>query len=118
MTTRQYLRLLGEKDARAGKSINAFFDAPLAGHHRHNENARAEYEMGYRAAKQEMRRQMRENPAGMKIYCAACGKQIDFAAAWRDSLSQTKICDKQCLEKIQNDYSRMILRREGNHDAP
>lgn len=62
MTTRQYLRLLGEKDARAGKSINAFFDAPLAGHHRHNENARAEYEMGYRAAKQEMRREMREQP--------------------------------------------------------
>lgn len=58
MTTRQYLRLLGEKDARAGKSINAFYDAPLAGHHRHNENARAEYELGYRAAKQEMRREL------------------------------------------------------------
>lgn len=45
----------------------------------------------------------------MKIFCAACGKQIDFHAAWRDSLSQTKICDKKCLEKIQDDYAKMIL---------
>lgn len=60
MTTRDFLRLLGEKDARAGKSINAFYDAPLAGHHRHNEKARAEYEIGYRAAKQEMRKEVSE----------------------------------------------------------
>lgn len=65
MTTLKFLRSLGERDARAGKSINAFYDAPLAGHHRHNENARAEYEMGYRAAKQEMRKQMRETPGGI-----------------------------------------------------
>lgn len=48
----------------------------------------------------------------VKIYCAACGKPIDFESAWRDSLSQTKICDKQCLEKIQKDYAKLILRKE------
>lgn len=48
----------------------------------------------------------------MKIFCAACGKLIEYEAAWRDSLSQTKICDKNCLEKIQRDYALMILRKE------
>lgn len=61
-TTRRalkHLRELGASDARAGKSINAFYELPLAGHHRHNERARGEYEIGYRAAKQEMRRELR-----------------------------------------------------------
>lgn len=59
MSNHKHLRLLGERDARAGKSINAFYDLPLAGHHRYNEGARSEYEIGYRAAKQEMRRELR-----------------------------------------------------------
>lgn len=48
----------------------------------------------------------------MKIYCAACGKLIDFRWAWRDSLSQTKICNRECLTKIQQEYAKMILRKE------
>lgn len=64
MTTQKYLRELGARDARAGKSINAFYDAPLAGHHRHNETARAEYEIGYRAEKQEMRAEIYRNAKG------------------------------------------------------
>ena len=46
------LRLIGEKDARAGKSIEAFYDIPKI---RHTEGMRAAYEIGYRAAKNEMR---------------------------------------------------------------
>lgn len=44
------LRDIGYQDALAGKPIDAFKDVPLA---RHSESLRAEYEIGYRAAKQE-----------------------------------------------------------------
>lgn len=50
----------------------------------------------------------------LEIYCAACGKLINFESAWRDSLSNTKICGKQCLEKIQLGYAKMILRKEAS----
>jgi hypothetical protein len=44
------LRNIGYADAKAGKKIDAFYDVPML---RHSENERAEYEIGYRAAKQE-----------------------------------------------------------------
>jgi hypothetical protein len=40
------LRKIGERDARAGKPIEAFYDVPLV---RHTEALRASYEIGYRA---------------------------------------------------------------------
>jgi hypothetical protein len=50
----QRMRRLGEEDAKAGKPIEAFYDIPKI---RHTEGMRAEYEIGYRAAKEELRRQ-------------------------------------------------------------
>jgi hypothetical protein len=47
---KQFLRLLGEKHAREGRSVNAFYDVPYI---RHSEAERAEYEIGYRAQKRE-----------------------------------------------------------------
>jgi hypothetical protein len=61
-----WLRLVGEADARAGKSIDAFYALPerASGFKvRHNESERASYEIGYRAAKAEMR-EKHENPTG------------------------------------------------------
>ena len=45
------LRTIGMFDARLGKSIDSFYDVPAI---RHNESNRAAYEIGYRAAKQEL----------------------------------------------------------------
>jgi hypothetical protein len=46
------------------------------------------------------------------IHCAYCGQPIKYSAAWYDSLSRTKICGKECLDKIQVAYARLIMRKE------
>jgi hypothetical protein len=56
---RIWLRMKGANDARLGKSIDAFYEtqASRLGVERLKESFRAEYEIGYRAAKDEMRRE-------------------------------------------------------------
>ena len=49
------LREIGWADAQAGKPIEAFYDVPNVAH---TEGRRASYEIGYRAAKEEMRRKV------------------------------------------------------------
>lgn len=61
----QWLRLVGEQDARAGKSIDAFYAIPKRASGfvvRHGESERASYEIGYRAAKDEMRKDKSQTP--------------------------------------------------------
>jgi hypothetical protein len=51
------LHIMGERDARLGKTIDAFYQIPRI---RHGEGERAEYEMGYRAEKRRLRRKAHE----------------------------------------------------------
>jgi hypothetical protein len=53
------LRQRGAEDARAGKSIEAFYDVKLPGL-RHNEFNRGSYEIGYRAEHAEMNKMSRK----------------------------------------------------------
>lgn len=54
----RYLRQVGERDARAGKPIEAFYEISKI---RHSESERASYEIGYRATKDEMRENRRNH---------------------------------------------------------
>lgn len=123
MTTKKYLRELGERDARAGKAITAFYDAPLAGHHRHNENARAEYEIGYRAAKQEMRREMREGghdwTKGTPVWLALAPNDADERRLYFVSLITVlsrRVTEAQMREAV--DFALKFDHRKEEPDAP
>lgn len=64
---------MGERDAREGKPIEAFFEVPIR---RHSEASRASYEIGYRAEKSRMRsEETKKRGATVSIGMAVdCGK--------------------------------------------
>ena len=72
MSVKVTLRELGEQDAKAGKSIEAFFEIKGI---RHNEVQRAEYEIGYRAERKEHKREPKHT-------CCYCGEDRFSAAGW------------------------------------
>jgi len=56
------LRVLGARDARTGRRIDAFYALKLAPGMRHTEAMRAVYEIGYRAEMVEIRRERIRGP--------------------------------------------------------
>ena len=50
----------------------------------------------------------------MQIYCSSCGKLLEYGKHWRSSLAGgIPVCDKECLDNIDNAYCKMIVER--NH---
>ena len=43
-----------------------------------------------------------------ELYCAGCGKLMSYQKAWR-CLAGVLICSKECHDKVEIDYCKMIL---------
>ena len=42
------------------------------------------------------------------LYCAGCGREMSYQSAWRAGLVHTLVCGKECHDKVEMDYCRMI----------
>jgi hypothetical protein len=47
-----------------------------------------------------------------EIYCANCGRVIDFNGGWRESLSKLVNCGEACNSELSLKYARMIMRKD------
>ncbi len=43
------------------------------------------------------------------IFCAGCGKEMQYGEHWREPLSKSLVCGKVCLDKVQMAYASAIV---------
>ena len=44
-----------------------------------------------------------------ELFCAGCARPMSYQRAWREPLSKSLVCGKECLDKVQLDYCGMIV---------
>lgn len=43
------------------------------------------------------------------IFCAGCGGPTSYQKAWKGGLVKALVCGKECFDKIQDAYCRMLI---------
>jgi hypothetical protein len=43
------------------------------------------------------------------LFCAGCAQPMSYQRSWVEPMSKARVCDKECLDKVQLDYCGMIV---------
>jgi hypothetical protein len=50
-----------------------------------------------------------------KVFCAGCGREMEYRHAWWESLSKVPVCGEECLGTVQKGYVHGLLKRANPH---